>query len=284
MTVSFSGMMYDLVEKLKYFFTKKTSLFIDHTLQCTVSREIKIGIISDIEGAIDEAKRSAKKLKKEDVECIIVAGDTYENDLIRFSPLFPEKNKVKQMIEGLTPFAELNVPMYVIPGNHERKEYYMKALRLLRKKHKKVKDLNQKLITNKEYAIYGFGGCFDFMIVDPDGFIPTTSDYEKAKKTLQKIKNKPILFITHVPPKSRDDIDLIPGQEHIGDREIRKLMTCAKNIVNLHGHIHEQGGQFSYYKSNIAINVASITPYRNYRGSNTAILRLFNNKVLYEEL
>jgi Icc-related predicted phosphoesterase len=284
MGFSFSGMIADITERCKYFFTRNTNIFIDHTLKCTVSREIKLGVVSDIEGAIDEAKKSALKLKQEDVEAIIIAGDNYENELIRHNPMFHEPNKLKQMKQGILPYVELDIPVYIIPGNHESSVIYKKAIREIRKIHKNLIDIHMKTIKKKDFAIVGFGGCFDFMITDPEGVVPGQKEYKKVKVMLQKVTKKPLLFVTHVPPKSRENIDFVPGYDHVGDSEIRKLMTCTKNIVNIHGHIHEQGGQFSYYKTNIAINVASITPFHNYRGSNTAILRMFNNKVLYEEI
>jgi Icc-related predicted phosphoesterase len=57
-----------------------------------------------------------------------------------------------------------------------------------------------------------------------------------------------------------------------------------RNIINIHGHIHEAGGKFVRYPAGIAINVAAVTDYSNPRGVNAGILTLTSTKVTYKEL
>ena len=72
---------------------------------------------------------------------------------------------------------------------------------------------------------------------------------------------------------------------HIGDPSIRKLLEINnKDVINIHGHVHESGGYFERFISGVSINISAITEYHNFRGSNTGIIELDQNFIHYKEL
>lgn len=250
---------------------------------------IKIGVVSDIEGAIQNAQASAKKLKKENVDVVIISGDCYENESIRRNPVYPNStNNLEEMIAGIKPYAEIGVPVFVIPGNHEKKDLYEKAIDKLKESYPNVFDIKDKSVDLKGFNIVGMGGYHDSRFTDSEGFLLEKGDYNKALNSLQKFQdqNEPTLFVTHSPPKSNSKIDYVNGVGNVGDLEIAKIMNnkSLDKIVNVHGHIHECGGNVAKYKSGIALNVASITSYMNQKGIHTPLLIINDNEVKYKEL
>ena len=81
---------------------------------------IKIGLVSDIEGSIRNAQIAANRFADQNLDAIIIAGDTYEDEQRRRNPLYPNStDNVQEMVDGITPYAGFGVPVYVIQGNHE---------------------------------------------------------------------------------------------------------------------------------------------------------------------
>ncbi|MDP2672452.1 MAG: metallophosphoesterase [Nanoarchaeota archaeon] len=250
---------------------------------------IKIGVVSDIEGAIQNAQVSAKKLQKEKVDVLIISGDCYENESIRRNPLYPNStNNLEEMIAGIKPYAEIGALVLIIPGNHEKKDIYKKAINKLKEDYPNVFDIKNKSVDLKDFNIVGMGGYHDSRFMDSEGFLLEKGDYEKALNSLQKFQNQnePTIFVTHSPPKSNSKIDYVHGAGNVGDSEIEKIMNnkSLDKIVNVHGHIHEGGRNVAKYKSGVALNVASITSYMNQKGVNTPLLIIKDNDIQYKEL
>ena len=244
---------------------------------------IKIGVVSDIEGAVKNAKESANKLKSQNLDAMIIAGDCYENEQIRRFPVYPNStNNLKEMIKGIEPYAKLGVPVFIIPGNHEVQSVYKNAIKELQKDYPNVFDINKKSVDLEGVNLVGMGGYHDLRFLPRNGFLLNPSDYAKAEKNLEEfqIQKEPEIFITHGPPKSRTLIDFVQNAGHVGDLKIEKIMNSPdlENIINVHGHIHEGGGNFDKYKAGIAINIASITDYSNPKGFNTGVISIKNGR------
>lgn len=248
----------------------------------------KIGVVSDIEGAIKNAEIAADTLKQENIDALIIAGDVYECFEFRRTPLYPRaKNKVRQMVRGITPFAKLGVPVFVIPGNHEKRILYKEAIIILQKKYSNVIDLENKSFSQNGINIVGLGGYHSKGIMPTRGFFLNNSHYKKAISSLQKMQalREPIIFVTHSPPLTETDLDVVHMIGHLGDPKTTEIMNSdLNNIINVHGHIHEAGGKFLTYPSGIAINAAAITDYSNPRGVNVGLISLTTKRVTYKEL
>lgn len=250
---------------------------------------IKIGIVSDIEGALNNARNSAKKLKEQNSDLVIIAGDCYENEKIRKNPIYPRStNNLQEMIKGIELYAQLNIPVFVIAGNHERKKIYYKALKELKEKYPNIFDINKGTVDLKGFNIVGMGGYHDPRFTVKDGFLLDNLDYDDGYKDLKQFQTQyePTIFVTHGPPKSKTLIDYVEGVGNVGDENIRKIMNSdLKGIINVHGHIHEGGGNSNKYNSGIAINVAAITDFNNLKGANTGLISIDKNgEIKYQEL
>src|SRR3989338_8770100 len=152
---------------------------------------IKIGLVSDIEGSFDNAKASANKLKAENVDAVIIAGDCLENEQIRRNPVYPNStDNVNEMFLGIKPYAELGVPVFVIAGNHEPRNDYQEAMNKLRSAYPNVLDINGRKVDLQGVNIVGLGGYHDARFTDPNGFLINEADYNKAAKDLTSFQSQ----------------------------------------------------------------------------------------------
>ena len=251
--------------------------------------DIRLGIVSDIEAEYTLAKSAAQKLSKESIDAIVIAGDNYENERIRSKPVHPRStDNVEEMIEGIKPFAELGVPVFVIPGNHETRSVYAKAIAKLRSEYPNVMDLHNASADLEGVNLVGMGGYHHPRFTTNNGFLLQKSDYEKALKSLSAFQSQkePTLFVTHGPPKSEDSqIDYVKGPGHVGDNNITAIMNSGlKNVVNVFGHIHEGGNHADLYGAGPAINVAAITDFMSKKSGNAVVVSFKDGKMGYKNL
>ncbi len=251
-------------------------------------KTLKIGMVSDIEGDIEGAKKTAKKLKGEEPDLVVIAGDCYENDAIRSVPMFPgESNKQKQMRRCLEPYASIGTETFVIPGNHEKRKVYTNVINRLKRDHPKVRDMHLKTYVTDGVCMIFLGGYHNAMLSEPEGFILDETDYEWVHKTLKKLKKKekPIVLVSHGPPMSQGMLDFLPFFGNVGDEVLSDIISSFKgDLLNLHGHIHEKGGEQYKFKDTMAINVASVTKFSNPRRPNSSILEISEDRIRYREL
>jgi Icc-related predicted phosphoesterase len=250
---------------------------------------IKIGVVSDIEGAIQNAKTSANKLKSQNLDAVIIAGDCYENEEIRRNPVYPNStNNLQEMVDGIEPYAELGVPVFVIAGNHEVQSVYNKAVKKLQKMYPNIFDINERSVDLKGANIVGMGGYHHPGFTPRNGFLLSNSDYSRAKEDLKElqVQEEPTIFVTHGPPKSKTLIDYVQGAGHVGDKNIQRIMDSSnlEGIINIHGHIHEGGRNSDKCNSGIAINIAAIADYNNQKGANTGLISIRDGKASYNEV
>ncbi len=246
---------------------------------------VRIGVVSDLEGAVDNARKAADKLKGQNLDAIIIAGDVYENEQIRRNPVYPDsRDNVKEMVEGIKPFAELGIPVFVIPGNHETQDIYRRGINDLKKNYSTVVDISSGSIDAQGVNIVGLGGYHDRNFIAPGGYLIAPQDYERAGKELARLaqQNETVILVTHSPPKTDGEIDFVLEVGNVGDLKLNDLIPKA--TINVHGHIHEGGGNSSLIGKSIAVNVASVTDYNNPSAPNAALIAISGVDVSYEFL
>lgn len=250
--------------------------------------DFKVGVVSDIECEIENAKISATHLKLESIDMMLIAGDVYENEQLRGrASICPASiDNVKEMVEGITPYAQLGVPVYVIAGNHEEQAVYKKAITQLNKQFPNVHDITKLSVDLEGLNIVGLGGYHHPRFTAPKGYLLKEGDYEWAYEQLQAYQSQeePILFVTHGPPFSKSRIDYVYGTGHVGDKNLTLIMNGdLDHIVNAHGHIHQGGGhQDTTYKAGTSINVASVTSFLNPRAPRTGIISFHGMETTYD--
>ena len=251
---------------------------------------IKIGVASDIEGDLEGAIKSAEVMRENNVDAVILAGDLYENEGIRKNPRYPDSiDNVSEMVNGITPYAFLNVPVFVIPGNHENREVYKKALEILKKSFDNVFDINRRKVDLAGVNLVGIGGYHDARFIDNRGFFLGKRDYNFAKDSLEDFaeQREPIVLVSHGPPRSEGEIDYVEGFGNVGDERIREILEerLDSRVINVHGHIHEGGGVRADYGKdgsvfdlgvNYAINAASVTSHGAKDGGGSATIMTIN--------
>ncbi|HLC98126.1 MAG TPA: metallophosphoesterase [Candidatus Nanoarchaeia archaeon] len=238
---------------------------------------IHFGIVSDIEGHLAGAEIAVEYLRREEsasgnaLDAIIVAGDVYENEAIRRNPLYPHStDNIQEMVVGLQPFAELGVPVFIIRGNHEEERVYQEGLRQLQQMNPEIFDISDATLDFAGMNIVGRGGYHDARFLAEAGRLLIEEDYASARRELERLQeqNEPIFFVTHGPPRATTVIDYVPGFGHVGDQNLTRILndSTLRNIVHLHGHIHEGGGNEEQFPAGTSMNVASITQYQNPNG------------------
>lgn len=224
---------------------------------------VKLGVVSDIEGDVSNARASANKLESKSIDAVVIAGDCYENEGIRRNPMFPDStNNVEEMVRGIKPYAELGVPVYCIPGNHEEKSVYERAVDKL----DNVYDINGKTVNIGDAKVVGMGGYHDSRFTAE--YLLKKEDYVEAYQSLEEGS----VFVTHGPPRADCRIDYVPGVGHVGDRNLSKILRTG-DYTHISGHIHEGGQRKCQIGDSTAINISSVTGYKN-EGADTGILKI----------
>ncbi len=224
---------------------------------------VKLGVVSDIEGDVANARASANKLDSKSIDAVVIAGNCYENEDIRRNPMFPAStNNVGEMVRGIKPYAELGVPVYCIPGNHEEKPVYNRAI----DKFDNVYDINGKTVNVGDAKVVGMGG-YHVPRFTAD-YLLRKEDYVQAYQSLEDDS----VFVTHGPPRVDCSIDYVPEVGHVGDRNLSKILQTGE-YTHVSGHIHEGGQGKCQTGESTAINISSVTDYKN-EGADTGILTI----------
>ncbi|MEK6927192.1 MAG: metallophosphoesterase [Nanoarchaeota archaeon] len=242
---------------------------------------IKVGVISDIEGAVDSVSNATKIFQNERVDVVLVAGDLYSD----FARQARSQSNVKNGTKVLEPLVGIGVPVYIIPGNHESRKDYTQIIENF-KGNKNVFDLNDRIADLQGVNIAGLGGYHDSRFTSPYGFLISDSQYERLEGRLKKgnEQSEPTLILTHGPPKSDTKIDYVPNVGNVGDSRLAEILSSNPNAINLHGHIHEGGGNIANYGSNsFAINVCC-GGENAISGSRVGIVSIKDGNVSYQEV
>lgn len=201
------------------------------------SGPVKLGLlagIKDLEKDTQETlKRFLDEFEKQDVEVIVVGGDT------------AEQTDVLDAVYAWLP-AQTKRPIVTITGNTERAGSHNYAVAKARKAGAQNL-LNMGLIRRYDgpgfdlVAISGYhdktylhlsGGCIynDQALTDAESAIRACDD--------------PVVMLVHGPPRQagKAALDFVPGAGNVGDPKLAELMKRMKVPFGVFGHILEAGG------------------------------------------
>jgi len=132
------------------------------------------------------------------------------------------------------------------------------------------------------------GGYHDSRFLPGDGLLFTPVFYRAAQNELRDYRNQnePTIFVTHGPPLTDDSpIDYVPNVGHVGDPNLTAIMNSdLRNIIHIHGHIHEGGGNQKEFPAGVSINVASVTDYQNPNAPTVGLLTIIDDIATYTQL
>lgn len=258
-------------------------------------KNIRVGVVSDLEGAfISDFKRGLKnniklsvsKLKKQKVDLIIIAGDVYENEQIRGKNSLYKRsvNNLQEMVLGIKPYAELGVPVYVISGNHEVSDIFNSGIDKLNSMGlNNVFNINNSFLDLDLFSIVSIGGYHHPKFTAKGAKLIGKSDYNLLYSNFTKALNlhKPIIFLSHGPPKTSSEVDKINSGYNVGDENFTNLMLHPqlKNVIHVFGHIHEAGGSFfNFAPDKVSVNVSAITDFNSDKKVRACVIDIEDNK------
>ena len=206
------------------------------------------GVISDIHGEIAKARAFAGEFKKKGVDGIIIPGDIPKNEQLRYGRRDSKEDK-QEIIEALEVIAETGLPIYVIPGNHERKPDYEAALSKVTAKYSNVIDMTKYRIFNGDdvdfvslsgYQIFRNGNR---QFIPNDGYW-ANPDFIMETGKLREGLDDAVVLITHGAGKTNARVGpatIYNGQD-VGDDVTAKMQKENNIPFAVVGHIHEAGG------------------------------------------
>ncbi len=214
---------------------------------------MKIIMISDVHGDYESLEQLKQYIsEKGDIDLILIVGDICSK---------------KELIDPL--LKNIGVPIYYILGNDDNPQdkYYF------------GEDIDLKIIEIKGVNIIGCGGAPKSELDCPYEF-DENERYTSLKKLFDECK-KPIIFLSHSPPKGVLDLASRWGIKNIGSKAVRKIIEEYQPFICICGHVHKQGGKKGNIegKNTLILNVAPFgdePEIDTIRGKRFAIIEIIN--------
>ena len=273
------------------------------------------GVFSDIHGETEKLKVLSKVMQERGVEGFIILGDTPQNDVLRSGGRQLEgKDDTEEMIEAYTILAKTEMPVLILPGNHERKPEYQAAIKEVTAQYKNMIDLTQYRIVDGDdvdfislpgYQIQQSAGQ---KFIPDDGYFADAETIAATGKLSQSFDDA-VILLTHGPPKTSPDsnspsISTYPhfgpgtlyNDSDVGDESTRNMMLENNLHFALSGHIHEAGGiaatlegkslPENQWTEELILNVGSLEDWTLLDGKKSqgmaAIVTIDGTKIKYE--
>ena len=192
---------------------------------------MRIFACSDLHGDAKLVESLVSKLRNENIDVVVIAGDLS----------FAESG-----LEGIVgPFKEVAPTIILIPGNHETPA----TIDFLCEKYKpNVFNLHGRALRIGDVGFFGLGlasiGLFN--VFDEEAFELLSNAFEPIKDAEKKV------LVTHEPPYGTK-LDFIGW--HTGSRAIREIIEKTQPDVCICGHIHETFGKQDKIGKTLCLNV-----------------------------
>ncbi len=173
---------------------------------------MKILAFTDPHGSTAALKKIIKLAKSQKPDVLLCPGD--------FTIFEQQMHKLLKKLDAI------NIPLLIIPGNHESAHSLGKAV----KKYKNIIFLHKTFCRMGKYLFLGYGEG-GFSLTDRAFTTWSNKIIKKAKK------GDYVVLMTHGPPHNTK-LDEIMG-EHCGNKDYTKFIKKNKIPLVFCGHIHE---------------------------------------------
>jgi len=193
---------------------------------------MKLLVFSDVHSQRKYIDILIEKAKKENPDFLVCAGDLADWG--------------KNFIEIVKEFDSLKIPMILIPGNHDEDEEDVKKIS---KETKNIIYLHSSSYELNDLIFFGYGG---------GGFSKVDEKFERIVEKFKKtINDRKVVLVTHAPVYGTKT-DYIPGNAHVGNKSILKVVKDINPLLVVCGHIHESAGNIDQIGNTILINPGPI--------------------------
>lgn len=205
--------------------------------------QIKLGIMADLHAHHENSRYFADQLYQEGVDAYFLAGDLSHS----FGDPKGTRDDYKEILSVVEPVAARGKLVLVIPGNHEQKTDYDKALEYLASQYPNVVDMNRFPVADLEgLTIVALGGNVNPRFCIPGGYLRSEEDFERLGELAKQHQgDKPLLVATHIPKRynnTKRGLDVISGGIHVGGEYLERVRRSIGLGFGVSGHIHEAYG------------------------------------------
>jgi len=191
---------------------------------------MKLLAFADIHGSQTALKRIEQKIKAQNPDLLVCAGDIsiFEHGI---GIILRKLNRLGKKI-------------IMVHGNHEDDSTFLKYSKIF----KNIIFIHKNYHIENNLLFLGFGG---------GGFSMTDKEFEKIaksrfKKIIKENKDKKIILITHAPPYGTK-LDRL-GKNHVGNKSFRQFIEKYSIDLAVSGHLHENFGKEDKIKNTKVIN------------------------------
>ncbi len=188
---------------------------------------MRILVIADMHGYIDEVSEFFRKIDASGFDLIISPGDF--TDMFNQPPGFSQTHIADLMMQKLIAY---NTPLVCLPGNHDPYE----IIDLFREYGVNIHGKHREI---KGESFVGWGGALTHF---GTAFEPSEEETKASLDALsERVKKGDFTLILHNPPHGTD-ADLTISGEHVGSKAIREFVDRMHPKLVISAHIHEARG------------------------------------------
>ena len=205
--------------------------------------QIKLGIMVDLHAHKGNSQYFTNQLNQEGAEVYFLGGDLSHS----FGDYEGSKDDFKEIISVVEPVASTGKLVLAVPGNHEQRKAYSKALEHLTSKYSNVVDMEKVPVADlDDLTIVALGGNANQRFCVPEGYLRGREDFEGLKELAKQHQgNKPLLIATHIPQKynTKRGLDVVDrGGMNVGGVDLAGVRKAIDSKFAVSGHIHEAHG------------------------------------------
>ena len=211
------------------------------------------GVIADIHGEVEKAKKVAQKFKEQKVEGILCLGDMPKNEALRYGGN-DSKNDYTEIREVLEALGQTGLPVLVIPGNHERKPDYERAMAAVAIRYPNIIDMSHyRIFDGDDVDFVSLPGYQIFKIpgrqfIPDDGYFASPQLIRETGKLREGLDDAVVLLAHGAGKTGKIGPATISSGVDVGDAATSEMMQENHISFALVGHIHEAGGLAATYQ------------------------------------